>query len=729
MVRYSTVLLVGAMVILGSLTCEQAPAYAASFPQPSNWPPILAADRATEVLGPGVTYDRWQLQTGSGPLIVHVTTVDLRNPYVSFAVATQHDAIVGSGEPLSSMADRAHAEAAINGDYFDINESNSPLGIAISSGQILHHPNGAAALVVGANNAMTMGPVTLRATLASSAGAKLDVGFINDWSKGSVLSILTSRFGSTEAGGAAEIVLTPISDAGTYRVSHVERDLTTLLPLGDRELGVAARGAQAAGLLEAFKAGDTVSVTFSGTPPPSSILAAIGGGPLLLRDGQPVADPSAPAPQETNVRYPVTGAGVSADGATLLLVAVDGRAPTRSVGITRPMFASLLASLGAAQAMAFDSGGSTEMAIRHLGDLSVSVANTPSDGRERSIADGLLVVNAAPPGPVARVFLRSDKSEVLIGSHLQIRVAAVDANDQPVALDGSRVAYYLDPLGGCVEWSATGVLTAVAPCTVRVGARYDAVDSENLIIAVAPSLANIAIDGYRGDVATLGKIPLSAIATGADGARIAVDSDAITWSASGDGSVLADGTFVAGASPGSATVTANAGGAHAALQILVGDHAVVVQPVPHPGAGMGMWHYAASPSSLTGTVDALAAPDGAAALHLAYDFPSGGGSRAAYANSEIPLAGEPLAVSIAVYGDGNGEWLRGAYRNADGIVDGLTIARHVDWTGWRTIRVAMPPQVRWPLVWTRLYAVEPRRDAIEHGAIWFRDLTFFYAGA
>jgi hypothetical protein len=208
-----------------------------------------------------------------------------------------------------------------------------------------------------------------------------------------------------------------------------------------------------------------------------------------------------------------------------------------------------------------------------------------------------------------------------------------------------------------------------------------------------------------------------------------VDSDAIAWSASGDGSVLADGTFVAGASPGSATVTANAGGAHAALQILVGDHAVVVQPVPRPGAGMGMWHYTASPSSLTGAVDALAAPDGAAALHLGYDFPSGAGSRAAYADSEIPLAGQPLAVSIAVYGDGNREWLRGAYRNADGIVDGLTIARHVDWTGWRTIRVAMPPQVRWPVVWTRLYVVEPRRDAIEHGDIWFRDLTFFYAGA
>ena len=48
------------------------------------------------------------------------------------------------------------------------------------------------------------------------------------------------------------------------------------------------------------------------------------------------------------------------------------------------------------------------MVVRHLGDLTTSVANTPSDGRERAIADALLVLNTAPLGPVARLLVRDD---------------------------------------------------------------------------------------------------------------------------------------------------------------------------------------------------------------------------------------------------------------------------------------------------------------------------------
>src|SRR5262249_46929944 len=151
----------------------------------------------------------------------------------------------------------------------------------------------------------------------------------------------------------------------------------------------------------------------------------VGGGPLLLRAGQPYEDPDAPSPQERDVRYPVTGAGISADGATLWLVAIDGRAPKRSVGITRPMFGSLLAALGASDAMAFDSGGSTEMVIRRLGDTNVTVANVPSDGRERSIADGFLVLNAATPGPPDRLIVRAPAPNVLAGSHLAISAESI----------------------------------------------------------------------------------------------------------------------------------------------------------------------------------------------------------------------------------------------------------------------------------------------------------------
>lgn len=720
MKRSRTVLLLAAAVILAESASAGAPSGSSTFPQPDSWPPVVTVEHAGEQLGPGVTYDRWRLSTGIGPLTVHVTTIDLRNPDVTIAVATHRGEIVGADEPLSSMADRAHAEAAINADYFDINESGAPLNLVTVGGRFLHQPDGAAAFLVGPGNGVTMGPVTLHATLSDAAGAKIDIGSINDWSKEAGLSLLTPEFGSPDLDADLELVLTPTSAGGAYRVASVGKSIAHLLPLGPSDLGIAARGAEQIGRLSVFAVGDAVSLAWAGDPAPSSISYAAGGGPLLLRDGNPAIDSAEPAAQESNVRYPVTGAGVSADGSTLWLVAVDGRAPDRSVGITRPMLRSLLARLGAAQAMAFDSGGSTEMTIRHLGDPSVSVANVPSDGKERSIADALIVLNSATPGPIAQLLLRADAPAVFAGSHVQVHAVAVDANMQPAALDRSRVAFNLDS-SCCGSANAAGVVAGLAPGSIHLTAHYDGVSSAPLPLDVIASPDVVTINGYARDAPAGTSVPLTIAASTRDGRAIAVDPSEVRWTNTGVGRVLGNGVFSAGSVPGIANVSARVGNAAASLRVLVGEHPV---PLLSPGG----WRFSANPPSIGGAVDALAAPDGSPALHLDFDFSQGGATRAAYAETQIPLSGEPLAISVDVYGDGNGEWLRGGYRNADGIVDSVTIARRVDWTGWRTIRAAIPPQARWPIAWTRLYAAEPRRDAIETGDLWFRNLNAMYAG-
>ncbi len=715
-----TVLLLAAAVILAESAGARPADRGPSFPQPVDWPTIAVVDHAAEALGPGVSYDRWQLRTGIGPLTVHITTIDLRNSYVTLVAGLHHGTIMGQGEPLSAMADRAHAEAAINGDYFDINETGAPLNVVAVSGRLLHQPNGAAALIVGQGNAVSMGPVTLHVTVAGSTGAKVSIASINDWSKENGLSLITPEFGGTSPGADLEIVLTPGAQGGSYRVAAVAQNAAQLLPLGPSDFALAARGAEQVGRLIPFGANDVVTVSFDGDPPPASISFAVGGGPLLLRDGKPAIDAFVPAAQETNVRYPVTGAGVSADGSTLWLVAVDGRAPNRSVGITRPMLRSLLASLGAAQAMALDSGGSTEMAVRHLGDSSISVANTPSDGRERSIADALLVVNSATPGPAAQLLVRSSAPVVLAGSHSHLRASAIDANMQPVAVDPASVRFDVDS-PCCASIDGTGSVTGVAPGNATAVARSGAITSTPLSIEVVKSIDALAIGGFARDVAAGSALRLTIDAATSDGRRIDVDPNAVSWTATGDGRVRADGTFIGGSGAGVATVLAHAGGAHASLRVLVGEHPVVL------GAGGG-WRFGSSPATVAGAVDGMPAPDGSAALHLDFDFSQGGATRAAYANTELPIAGEPLAISIDVYGDGSGEWLRGAYRNADGMVDSVTVARSIDWTGWKTIRVAVPVEARLPIVWTRFYAVETRRDAIESGDLWFRNFTASYAG-
>jgi hypothetical protein len=157
---------------------------------------------------------------------------------------------------------------------------------------------------------------------------------------------------------------------------------------------LAAYGARTVAL-DSTADGDTLRITLGAAPWPASASVAgpslvIGGWPRILREGTSVAE-RASAEEGTisrnaEVRHPRTAVGVSRDGATLLLVTVDGRSTT-SVGMTLVELAGFMKSLGAWNALNFDGGGSTTMVIGGR------VVNTPSDRTgEREVGSALLVV-------------------------------------------------------------------------------------------------------------------------------------------------------------------------------------------------------------------------------------------------------------------------------------------------------------------------------------------------
>ncbi|HEV2037450.1 MAG TPA: hypothetical protein VGQ96_02500, partial [Candidatus Eremiobacteraceae bacterium] len=250
-------------------------------PQPAGWPTILNSIVVGERIGPGVLYQRWTLTTDAGPLVVCLATVDLRNPSVALAVATHNGVIIGSGERLSSMADRLSAELGINADYFDINESGSPLNLVALDRRILHQPSRAANFVVDGQGMVQMGSLNWHAHVASAAGALRDISLVNDWSPSVELAILTPELGTRSAAGATEMVLAPAGAAGQYRVSRIDTNLTILDSLQPNELAVAARAAAAQSLAQDFHSGDLLTVTSVGDPVAMGIKLGIGGGPLL----------------------------------------------------------------------------------------------------------------------------------------------------------------------------------------------------------------------------------------------------------------------------------------------------------------------------------------------------------------------------------------------------------------------------------------------------------------
>jgi len=121
-----------------------------------------------------------------------------------------------------------------------------------------------------------------------------------------------------------------------------------------------------------------------------SIENAVGGFYRILEHGEL-------APRVLNIsdRHPRSAAGISSDNRFLYLLVIDGR-QLKSIGGTEAETALLLRALGATEAINFDGGGSSAMALR-FPDGKVRVVNTPIHdqipGKERAVAGCLGIGN------------------------------------------------------------------------------------------------------------------------------------------------------------------------------------------------------------------------------------------------------------------------------------------------------------------------------------------------
>jgi hypothetical protein len=149
-----------------------------------------------------------------------------------------------------------------------------------------------------------------------------------------------------------------------------------------------ARGTQAPKLAQEAPAATAIATRLILSPdwPSAGVTEALGGGPVLVRNGKAVWTAGEDfLPSQLGPRNPRTAVGQKRDG-KIMLVAVDGRRRGYSVGFTNWELAQAVARLGAVTASALDAGGSTTMAFDG------KLLNRPSDpGGERLVAESLNV--------------------------------------------------------------------------------------------------------------------------------------------------------------------------------------------------------------------------------------------------------------------------------------------------------------------------------------------------
>lgn len=357
-----------------------------------GWPAIKAQTTRVEALRPGVSLSSVDLLTSSGLLHIYQLDTDLAAPGIRLGTVVAYNSVVSLGETVSSMATRSGAIGGINGDYFAIHTSGIPFNWTIQNGNLIRSGNQWAVFGFTDDHQVNIGKYSWQGSLnVLDSGMSFPLEALNLPLMDHKVIAVTESMGSPLAARNATLVRLGPIDGGLYVVRSVSQRQDRVDPVHGTDVVLAGEGVAATWLAEYVPVGAHIQLNYASHPDWHDLQTAIGGGPILVKDGLPYQDPQAPAAFETNRPYPVSGVGISQNGRTLSMVVVDGHEGRPYEGLTRPQFAWYFQTIGAWNAMAFDSGGSAEMAVRQPGQPFASIVNHPSDGKERQVADGLFV--------------------------------------------------------------------------------------------------------------------------------------------------------------------------------------------------------------------------------------------------------------------------------------------------------------------------------------------------
>lgn len=385
------------VIALPVLVVAAAAASAASGSQPRTRQDSIS----TSVLMPGVTYTHEVDFTLRGPVVLDVVTAPRPDGALySLAPALSND-VLRAREALTRLESRTAGQAtglAIDGDDFD--GSGAPSGILMQHGVLASAPAyGRSSLGVAADGTLTIGRVSL-AGIWQGSGQRRPL-FLNPPGKKGKFSLYTPAYGAAtpRESRVVEAVIGSFPSArldqpldGT--VTRVATAGPTSIPPGGAVL--VARGTQSTAQLRAeAPSGQKVEALLALSPDWSSLASAIGGGPLLVKNGKPIFNAGEAFPvRRLNSRQPRSAIGQLGDG-RIVLVGAEGTNAAYSVGMSNYELAVELSRLGATTAFALGSGSASGIAFDGR------MLTAPSKGTTPKVSDALVLsysgVYAAPP--------------------------------------------------------------------------------------------------------------------------------------------------------------------------------------------------------------------------------------------------------------------------------------------------------------------------------------------
>ncbi|MFD7896894.1 phosphodiester glycosidase family protein [Streptomyces sp. NPDC059743] len=481
------------LVVLATATALAA-APAVAYADDSRPAPVtggIPLINTVEKIGPGINLQHVKALDQKGWYDAQFLTVNLSDKDVSTDLLTSGP--VASGGPLSEAAKKAGAVAGVNGDFFDIGNSNAALGGEIQDGELLKTADitgGRKHVGVSKDGITQLVDLSVDAT-ANFAGAGHKVLSINAANGGGIpadgMVAFTSAWGDYSRNGA----LTGVANDQIAEVLVKDGSVVSVTPNGPAGSGTIPDGAfilvgrgAAATAIRTLQPGDPATLSYGLADNVAKTMRfAIGHGGTVVSGGQVVKG------LDTSIA-PRTALGFKDGGRTLVLATWDGPGGTGKGGVGIDKEARDLAAMGVETAVNLDGGGSTTMVARALGEDDATVRNAPSDGHERNDPNGVGVFVAKGDGKLHEILVKpapgaasaDGDARVFPGLRRALVVRGLDKHETPVPVDQKSVQWSADEAS--VE---DGTLTAPAEAgTIKVKAQVGGEHEDAKVTVLGP---------------------------------------------------------------------------------------------------------------------------------------------------------------------------------------------------------------------------------------------------
>ncbi|WP_265445829.1 phosphodiester glycosidase family protein [Acetivibrio straminisolvens] len=663
--------------------------------------------KTKEIVTSGVTLETITRFTDDGWQKINVLRVDLDNPNVKVDTLINSESVKNLTN-VKNLAQSAGAVAAINAGFFNWLKGESgkgyPDGPVMQSGEFLsvdseynRYNDSMATFAIDNENNVYYEFWKTDINIHAPDGSSARVFQYNKPSSFQYTDItIWSRAWDKYSLGVSEQypdLVEVVVDNGT--VVEIRQSLPAV-EIPQNGYVIIARGANAQYLLDHFKEGDPVEISFSTVLDWENIEMAVTGSAILVKDGQ---IPEKFSYEITGV-HPRTAAGTSKSGKDLILVTVDGR-QAASKGMSQRELANLMLSLGAYNAINLDGGGSTTMVSRPFATNDLKVVNTPSDGGLRSISTAIGVFSVAPASSLAGMVIETQPN-IFVNTTSQISVKGYDTNFNPVSVDQTAVKWSVSGIKGSFvgnvfrpESPGVGTITATVN-GVKASTTIRALEAPNKLILSDKKLNLVKGNSHSFTVKGVDNNGYTSYITPAD----------LKWTVSGD-IVSLEKNKVTAVKSGTGYVEVALGDARAYCAISVASESL--HTVENFEAQNGS--FMTVPADLPGSyeISSEEKKSGQYSGKLSYDFSHLQGTRAAYlvfSNGGIDLGGNTTEITMWVNNpQENPNWLRAEVVDASGQKHLVDFTRDMSWTGWKRVFASLR-DIKSPSKLTKVYVVQ-----------------------